>query len=299
MKSLDFSSRSQGRSHAGFTLVELCVAVALSGLLLFILPLALARSQPTSKTFQCQNNTRQLYSAWRQWTDDHNGFLVTCQDSSASSQRPNWISGTLNWDGANPSNYDYHTDLANPNPTKSPLWTYVAGSLAVFKCPADVSTVTLANSWNGLPAGTVVPRVRSISMSGVFGTGEWLDGGLNPGQTKWRVYRKTGDIVLPFKTFVFIDEQPDSINDAMLNVQCTGAQPGDPPASAKIIDFPASFHNGAASLSFADGHALSHQWIGNTIRVPFQPGTFFNLNVSAGDSWIDVQWLAQNTTVKY
>jgi len=32
-----------------------------------------------------------------------------------------------------------------------------------------------------------------------------------------------------------------------------------------IIDFPASFHNGAAGFSFADGHAEIHRWIGKTI----------------------------------
>ena len=26
------------------------------------------------------------------------------------------------------------------------------------------------------------------------------------------------------------------------------------------FDLPASYHNGAASLSFADGHAVSHRW---------------------------------------
>jgi prepilin-type processing-associated H-X9-DG protein len=275
--------------------LELIVVVVLLALLACILPPALARSQPTSKTFECQNNTRQLYTAWRQWAEDHNDTLVAAETLSVgNTTRPNWITGTLNWDGANPSNYNTNQDLAG-----SPLWNYVGTNPTVFKCPADSSYVVLATAWNGLPAGSAVPRVRTISMNCAFGKGAFLDKTYNPSQTVWRTYSKAAGIVIPAQTFVFIDENPDSINDANLNVACTGAQPGDPPTAAQIIDFPASFHGGAANVSFGDGHALTHQWLGASIRIPFQEGGTPFLNVSGGDSWPDVQWLAQNTTVKW
>ena len=276
----------------GFTLVELLVILVLLCFLVTLLVPALARSQPTSKTFQCQNNVRQLYSAWRQWADDHNDRLVAAQNLNDAT-RPNWVTGTLDWSGANPSNFDTNQDLA-----RGPLWTYLTRNPNVFKCPADPSVVLLGYRWNGLPAGTFLPRVRNISMSGVFGSGGWLDGGPNPNQTKWRTYAQIANIVLPAQTFVFIDEHPDSVNDGVLNVECTGAQLGDPPSSARIIDFPASFHNGAANLSFADGHALTHQWLSSAMRVPYQLAYLIPLNVPAGDAWRDAQWLAQNTTVK-
>jgi len=281
------------RASNAFTVIELVVVLAvLAGLAVLMVP-AFARSQPTSKAFQCQNNLRQLYVAWRQWADDHNDYLVTCESSTASTSRPIWVAGNLDWNGSNPSNYDTNQDIA-----KSVLWNYFGKNPNLFKCPSDPSMVQISGAWNGLSAGTHVPRVRTVSMNAAFGSGQWFDGGPNAGQTVWRTYRKGGDIVVPSQTFLFCDEHPDSINDAVLNAQCTGAQPGDDPTAARIIDFPASFHNGGANFSFADGHALLHHWVGSRIRAPFQLGYLMALNVLAGDSWADVHWLAQNTTVK-
>ncbi len=279
---------ASSRRPAAFTFVELLVIVAVLAVSGSILIPALARSQPTSKTFQCQNNLRQLYSGWRQWADDNN-LSVLYADPQYSSPPP-WMGGSLDLNGSNPSNFDTNQDIA-----RSPLWSYVGKNPAVFKCPADPSTVVLGFAWNGLAPGTVVPRVRSVSMNLAFGQGGWLNGTPGGGQPVWRVYRKINDIVVPAQTFVFADEHAGSINDGVLNVQCTGA---NSPSTARIIDIPASYHNGAANFSFADGHALCHQWIGQTIRPAFVQGYYPPLNVPAGDSWVDVQWLAQNTTVR-
>ena len=35
----------------------------------------------------------------------------------------------------------------------------------------------------------------------------------------------------------------------------------DQRAQANLIDFPASYHNGAGALAFADGHAEIHKWL--------------------------------------
>jgi prepilin-type processing-associated H-X9-DG protein len=288
------NERVKCRGVNGFTLLELLVILAVVCLLASLLIPAMARSPVASKTLQCQNNTRQLYSAWRQWADDHNDQLVAAEDlTPPPSSPPNWMTGDLNWDGANPSNFDTNVDIV-----RSPLWTYAGKSPLLFKCPADPSTVILASSWNGLPAGTIVPRVRSISMNSAFGHGSFLDKNFNEYQTVWRTYSKNAAIVLPANTFLFADEHAGSINDGQLYVACTGAQPGDPPSAAQIIDVPASYHNGAANFSFSDGHAQAHQWIGSKMRPQFQEATAVALNIPADDSWLDVQWLAQNTTVK-
>jgi hypothetical protein len=75
------------------------------------------------------------------------------------------------------------------------------------------------------------------------------------------------------------------------------AEPGA--KSAQIIDFPASYHNGAAGLSFSDGHSEIHRWIGSKIKPDVYYGKrTLALNVSAApDSVIDVIWWSQNTTV--
>lgn len=140
-------------------------------------------------------------------------------------------------------------------------------------------------------------------MSQVFGTGEWLDGGPNPNQTKWRTYAKATEIRTAAKTIVFLDEHPNSINDAAFAIQCTGNQPNDFWTSAILIDYPANFHNGAAGFSFADGHAEIHKWRGNIIKKQLmQNGSNNGIQLrkqaqSKADA-DDDHWLAENCTVK-
>jgi prepilin-type processing-associated H-X9-DG protein len=50
---------------------------------------------------------------------------------------------------------------------------------------------------------------------------------------------------------VFIDENPWGINDGFFVCD---------PAVAVWVDYPASYHNGAGGLSFADGHAEIKKW---------------------------------------
>jgi hypothetical protein len=133
------------------------------------------------------------------------------------------------------------------------------------------------------------PRVRSVSMSHTFGQGEWLD------YTVWRTYSKGADIMIPARTFLFIDEHPDSINDGSFANNCTGASQ---PSSTLIIDFPASYHeNGGCGISFADGRAEIHRWLSPIMKPPVSGGSIV-LNIPAPGAWVDVAWLAQNTTVR-
>ena len=126
-------------------------------------------------------------------------------------------------------------------------------------------------------------------MSQVFGFGGFLPA------ANWRTYDKMTAIAIPTKTFVFVDEHPDGINDAAFAVQCQGA---DNPSTAIIIDYPASFHGGACGFAFADGHSEIHKWRGSKIKAPAKYKNFaLSLNVPAEDSWLDVSWIAENTTV--
>jgi prepilin-type processing-associated H-X9-DG protein len=68
--------------------------------------------------------------------------------------------------------------------------------------------------------------------------------------------------------------------------------------TGRIIDFPAAYHNGAAGLSFADGHSEIHQWKGSTIKIAVTYGKRIPNVVAAGDSLNDVKWWSKNTTVK-
>jgi prepilin-type processing-associated H-X9-DG protein len=210
---------------------------------------------------------------------------LSCQNNVGAS-RPLWISGNLDFNPGNRSNWDVNQDIAN-----SPLWPYIQGKAGLFRCPGDRSSLMVS--------GTRMPRVRSYSMSQVFGTGDWLSNPYPPQPNVWRIYSELDQIVFPSKTFVFIEEHPDSINDGAFANQCTGAQPQDPPSAAMIIDWPASLHDELCNLSFADGHLEAYRWKGTKIRnAPISYNGNISVNVPAGDSWIDIQWLAAHTTVR-
>lgn len=285
-----------GRPHAraarqGFTLIELLVVIAIIAILAAMLLPVLGKAKTKGEGVQCMNNTKQLTLAWLLYADEHTDWLLACQNG-VNPNRPNWIQGQLDYSPV-PANYDPAVNIMT-----SPMWPYTGKSPAIFKCPADKAMIVLGAQRR--------PRIRSNSMSQVFGYGEWLAGGPNRDQTMWRVYQKRSNIVNPANTFVFVDEHPDSINDAAFanQVSGTGQFPPDVAGGERIIDIPASYHNGACGFSFADGHSEIRKWVGSNIKVPPSysgvllppsPGT---LNYPAGNAAVDVQWMARNTTVR-
>ncbi len=265
------SSQKPASTH-GFTLIELLVVIAIIAILAAMLLPALAKAKTKTQGIVCMNNARQMMLAAKMYPDD-NGDLLLSAGGSPTPNRVRWVEGNLDFDGFNVSNYDVQQDLA-----KSPLSKYLANNFAVWKCPADQATT--------FRAGVRTPRVRSISMSQAFGNGGWLP------SSNYRVFGKGADVLQPVKTFVFVDEHPDSINDGDFAVQM--ATPTD--TTAKIIDFPASYHNGACGFTFFDGHAEIHKWLGSRIKAKVQYNNILNLNVDAGDSVEDVKWMSGVTS---
>jgi len=259
-----------------FTLTDLLAVILIFGVLGMLLLPALASTKPNSAAFQCLQNQRQLVRAWQMYAGDNSGVLVASLGQNGTSfynARPVWMTG--NFTSGVGSESDTNVDIV-----KSPLWIYVGKNAAVFKCPADLSTVSIA--------GVLHPRVRSFSMSQVFDFGSWLPSAAYGG--RWRTYAKTADIVKPANTFVFIDESPKFLNDAGFATDCNGL-PGSGTSGPQIIDLPAINHNNAASLSFADGHAEMHRWHGNLIL------NATGSSVSTPGDLDDFIYLAENTTV--
>jgi prepilin-type N-terminal cleavage/methylation domain-containing protein/prepilin-type processing-associated H-X9-DG protein len=259
----------------GFTLIELLVVIAIIAILAGMLLPALGKAKAKTVGIQCMNNTKQLQLGFTLYAGDQAEVLLACQDGLPD-KRANWCGGDVSWGSSNTGSNDV---------ARSPMMKYVGNAFAVWKCPADQSFV--------VSGGKRVPRFRSNSMSQVFGYGEWLDGSSSGrNQTAWRTYSKEGNIVNPSQTWVFVDEHSGSINDAAFANQMRDADT----ASARIIDMPASYHNGACGFSFADGHSEIKRWRGKTIQPKAVFGQNVSLNIPAADSRPDVLWFFQNTT---
>ncbi len=92
---------------------------------------------------------------------------------------------------------------------------------------------------------------------------------------------------------VLLDEREDSINDGFFVVDMAG-YPGTM-RILRIVDYPASYHNGAAGIAFADGHSEIHKWIDPRTRPQLLKGMELKLNVSSRDN-LDVVWMQRHSS---
>jgi hypothetical protein len=90
----------------------------------------------------------------------------------------------------------------------------------------------------------------------------------------------------PAAAFTFIEEDANSINDGVLG--CVGPSS---PQKYTWIDWPATYHDMAGGVSFADGHAEMHRWQDTRTRI-------VNGNVASQvqPNNPDIAWLAQRTS---
>jgi prepilin-type N-terminal cleavage/methylation domain-containing protein/prepilin-type processing-associated H-X9-DG protein len=249
----DNTSRGSSTASA-FTLIELLVVIAIIAILAAMLLPALGAAKTKAQGIGCLNNTKQLTLAWHLYSVDYNDYVANnygvaeTREAVNNKHLDNWVNNVMDWsnDESN-TNYSYVSGGV--------LGKYTAGAVGAYKCPADnyLSQPQRNLGWK--------QRNRSLSMNALFGKFKSLPddswGGKNTLMTQYRQFLKQAQVPRPAKTWLFLDEHPDSIND--------GYFINNPTLSA-WQDIVASYHNGACGFSYADGHSEIRKWKSGTSK---------------------------------
>jgi prepilin-type N-terminal cleavage/methylation domain-containing protein len=277
-----FRPKSEQGLH-GFTLIELLVVIAIIAILAGMLLPTLARSKIQAQNIQCMSNLKQMTCGWVSYAGESNDAL--CRNGSE---------GDIDWDptlpGYQPGGKYASWVLGLENdPTLNTnilciknglLYAYVMNP-AVYKCPAD----RRSQNW---PVLTGTPTIRSMSMNCYMGP--------EKDYAPTGAYLHMKDIPAPSRAYVFIDENPNTINDGLISHSCESTP--DPAGTDTWGDEPATYHANCGSLSFADAHAeirkytdvnlIANNQLGAT-STPGQDQTWVDTAIGGDYFWFSQQ----------
>jgi hypothetical protein len=283
----------------GFTRTELCVVLAVTGVLGCLVLPTLAREQTRDWRAHCLHRLSQLAQGLAMYAADNQDYLPPNPDDGNTTPGHNWCPGQAGVGGAQEFDGDILKD-----PKRSLLAPCLSNPTLTFKCPLDLRHGKYPPTGSDKAmVGRDVPAARTVSLNLAVGTnpngsgakkpvdGSWLDGvhGHSANKTFY-CYGKTSDFVRPgpASTFTFIEEDPYSLNDGGLG--CMGPEPQ---GQYRMIDWPSTLHGMAGAVAFADGHAELHRWVDNRTKV-----YKYNVSVALQSGNPDLAWLAWHATAR-
>jgi len=260
--------RREVRDGAAFTLIELLVVIAIIAILAALLLPALSKAKVLGQGVACTGNIKQLQICWQLYSEDNADNLTgnTAMNPGDIANRGAWTADPISWLQGNA-----WSDSTPTNLQRGVLYRY-SQSLGIYRCPADRSTV--------LDQG-LIPRNRSVSMSMYMNfRAERNDPGYE------LCWHRMGQIQHPgpSRAAVFIEENEKSIQQSAFGINAPDDLTLFNSPLWTWISFPATRHNNAGALSFADGHVETWHWReGNTAQI------------AAQNDWIVVKPAVPNT----
>jgi prepilin-type N-terminal cleavage/methylation domain-containing protein/prepilin-type processing-associated H-X9-DG protein len=308
MKNLDcFSARPRRRGFtaAGFTLIELLVVIAIIAILAAMLLPALSAAKAKAQSLHCMNNFNQMMKACIMYNGDNKELYPPNPDDGNTTQGYLWVAGNVDgWYPGAPNNSADAGNLTYLTDSRYDLLApYIGNNAALFKCPADTRLCTYP-----VGSGPLISVVRSCSANQGVGTvdSSWLGGGSHSGpptspvtghwfiddgnqknaQKTYATFAKSTSFknCSPSDIWIYVDEDPYSINDAGLAVVAS---------TPLVIDYPSTRHKNSCGFAFCDGHAEMHKWKSNLYVLTSAPG---QKTPAAGGEYNDWYWMAWHAT---